>query len=724
MVHLNLFRKYSYLLLFFLVSHSNVNAQTPKYPNVKVNDDVLVQNIMGTASTTRNIDIDKNGFIYIVFKNKTGIWVAKSVDNGQSYLPNVRVSDGGLVVPEIIVNDAGTVFVAWVDYVANVVLLSSSTDGGLSFSTPKAIGKSSVPRDRGLDASIPLTVHMASVGERLYIVTKEGEFVYFNLNGGQGDFTQIETRHIFVYAGILIDKTGRAFLLADDPELYMYRIDEEVKRLRIIKLIPPGRVYYSSYSMSDGPCGTFVFVGGNGAPFPGSKGFKIDANTGDTSAIELGLLSTGLEARVLYADAEGTLIDGYKNENNELMINISFSQGQYFETPIVVAKGETHSISRNPITDDIVVVYSSGGNIFTTVYESSLKKIELVEPVPKLSYCNGASFDLDFTLNKNFNTPKNFTVVLSDASGSFANSKEIGTIVTDSNGLVNVVLPDDLPPSESYKIKMLSESDCVESNFIAIEIGVVSVIDALPTLNLNDIYIACLDEKGIIIDGFPVIATNISVTEYNFEWKRDDAVLSNETNSSITAEIPGIYEVTVINKISNCSVSQATKIYIGEPPIVKAESVSENFARNQIVHVLAEGLGEYEYNIDNGIWQDGTEFINLSAGEHRVGARDKQGCGENYATVLVIGYPAFFTPNGDGFNETWNVFALKQQNASISIFDRYGKLLKQIETSGEGWDGTSSGNKMPTNDYWFKLEYSDINTQEPKTFVSHFTLKR
>ena len=69
--------------------------------------------------------------------------------------------------------------------------------------------------------------------------------------------------------------------------------------------------------------------------------------------------------------------------------------------------------------------------------------------------------------------------------------------------------------------------------------------------------------------------------------------------------------------------------------------------------------------------------------------------------------------------------ALSGQLASkIYIFDRYGKLIKQISPAGEGWDGTYNGQEMPTTDYWFLMEYNDFNTGEPRQLRSHFTLKR
>ncbi|GAL81316.1 hypothetical protein JCM19274_2392 [Algibacter lectus] len=92
---------------------------------------------------------------------------------------------------------------------------------------------------------------------------------------------------------------------------------------------------------------------------------------------------------------------------------------------------------------------------------------------------------------------------------------------------------------------------------------------------------------------------------------------------------------------------------------------------------------------------------------------------------MVIDYPLYFTPNSDGYNDTWNIYSIDTQpDAIIYIFDRYGRLLKQLNPKGKGWDGTYNGNLMPTNDYWFTVEYREPKTNERKIMKAHFTLKR
>ncbi len=91
--------------------------------------------------------------------------------------------------------------------------------------------------------------------------------------------------------------------------------------------------------------------------------------------------------------------------------------------------------------------------------------------------------------------------------------------------------------------------------------------------------------------------------------------------------------------------------------------------------------------------------------------------------VAVIDYPKYFTPNGDGNNETWNIAGIGS-DAKIYIFDRYGKLLKQLSPTGQGWNGTFNGSMMPTSDYWFTVVYTEPITGTTKEFKAHFTLKR
>lgn len=87
-------------------------------------------------------------------------------------------------------------------------------------------------------------------------------------------------------------------------------------------------------------------------------------------------------------------------------------------------------------------------------------------------------------------------------------------------------------------------------------------------------------------------------------------------------------------------------------------------------------------------------------------------------------FPLFVTPNADGYNDTWNVNPSSELTViSLHIFDRYGKLLKQINPNGAGWDGTFNNVLMPTNDYWFVAKYKNNDEDFEREYRSNFTLK-
>ncbi|HEX9825189.1 MAG TPA: T9SS type B sorting domain-containing protein [Flavobacteriaceae bacterium] len=250
-------------------------------------------------------------------------------------------------------------------------------------------------------------------------------------------------------------------------------------------------------------------------------------------------------------------------------------------------------------------------------------------------------------------------------------------------------------------------------------------VELLPMPDLEDSYVLCVNSNGTEVVAPPVLDTGLSNTNYSFEWSLDGTVISGETNSSLIPGQGGTYSVTVTDNTTSCQNSDSAEVIESAPPIVTAEVTTEAFAENASIEATATGVGEYEFRLDFGPWQDSGIFENVSGGEHTVTARDKVGCGMTSATVMVIDYPLYFTPNGDAFNDTWNVKGFGNQYiAAIYIYDRFGKLLKQISPFGDGWNGTFNGALMPSSDYWFTVVYEELGSGERKEFKSHFSLKR
>ena len=159
--------------------------------------------------------------------------------------------------------------------------------------------------------------------------------------------------------------------------------------------------------------------------------------------------------------------------------------------------------------------------------------------------------------------------------------------------------------------------------------------------------------------------------------------------------------------------------------------ITNAFEDNQVITVTVDGYGTYEYSLDDGVRQSSPIFENVSLGEHVIMVYDVKGLvGSNTVNcekltineVRTIDYPLYFTPNGDGINDFWNINGLKNKVATIYIFNRDGKLIKQVSPDSSGWDGTFNNELMPSTDYWFTVDFSEKTIQ--KQFKAHFALKR
>jgi gliding motility-associated-like protein len=167
-------------------------------------------------------------------------------------------------------------------------------------------------------------------------------------------------------------------------------------------------------------------------------------------------------------------------------------------------------------------------------------------------------------------------------------------------------------------------------------------------------------------------------------------------------------------------------LIISESPAI-SEVITDDLQRNNSVEIVTEREGNYEFQLDSGPFQNSGIFSNVAPGMHTVTVNDLKGCGMVTESITVVGFPKYFTPNGDGVNDQWHIKGVSMlSNAVVHVYDRYGKLLKQLEADHPGWDGTFNGRLLPSSDYWFKLTYTDRRGQvvEARYLDNHFALKR
>ncbi len=125
-------------------------------------------------------------------------------------------------------------------------------------------------------------------------------------------------------------------------------------------------------------------------------------------------------------------------------------------------------------------------------------------------------------------------------------------------------------------------------------------------------------------------------------------------------------------------------------------------------------------------WSTGedTREIGISeAGTYGVVVTNEYGCraSDEILVEMDIGVPNFFTPNGDGFNDTWEIpFMATHPDARIWIYDRFGRLMTSYLYGDGGWDGTTNGKAAGEDTYWYVIKL-DNNSRPMK---GSLTIKR
>ncbi len=247
------------------------------------------------------------------------------------------------------------------------------------------------------------------------------------------------------------------------------------------------------------------------------------------------------------------------------------------------------------------------------------------------------------------------------------------------------------------------------------------LVNPLPAVTLDPSYYICTENPELDLtapEGFD-----------RYRWIRTEGGNEIEVSNArpVTINGPGNYRLEVgiayvTNGVELLCYNSADFTVLPSNAATIVDIMITDASDNNAIDIQVSGDGDYEYSLDAINYQDGSLFQNLPAGPAAVYIRDKNGCGITNADITILGYPKFFTPNGDNQNDSWQLIGLDPalvQNTVISIFDRYGKLIKQFSANSGGWDGTSNSNLMPSADYWFKVKIG-----ASREFNGHFTLKR
>ncbi len=329
-----------------------------------------------------------------------------------------------------------------------------------------------------------------------------------------------------------------------------------------------------------------------------------------------------------------------------------------------------------------------------------------------------------------------------------ANNLNVGNITTYN-------LPNDLPENTEIFVKVkpynavLEAKCCAEESFItgavipecttlshpidgAIDVSIATAINWNSVANATGYIISVGTFSGgtDVIDyldvgnttsynpsfDLPLNATLfVTITPYNAHGNSTGCIEERFTTqaepidcSSLVNPLNGAIDVGIYTNISWSTSATATGyiLNMGLTP-----SGSELINNQDLGNVTT-------FNVSEGFPFGAQIYVTITPYDALVQALDCEI--ESFTTISEsLSIPKFFTPNNDGYNDTWIIKDPLNEVAVVYIYDRYGKLLKSLYSLQNGWTGIFNNQLLSTNDYWYTIQLKNGDQ-----INGHFTLKR
>lgn len=443
-------------------------------------------------------------------------------------------------------------------------------------------------------------------------------------------------------------------------------------------------------------------------------------NIAQGGSTDCSILEFDLGDNIAVCDENEFILDGTTDEDALYQWYVfNENTSQYDE--LVGETGPLLTITENGnyklIVTDSIEDKTEEDDVTVTFYDSPL-----IGEAPDLPSCDSENANIDLTQNSSVliapnSAEGNYRVAYYESISSSEEEEEISN-------------PQNYP-FEDGKTIFARVIDIESGCFSAFSEFQLQTFD-FPEFELPEITVFCVDVNGDILG--PVTLVADLGEDFSYQWFADGVLVSENATATI-ADFPQSGEIQLIisHPESGCVIEySSTPVKVSRPQIVSVDISGSDFGDGYVVtatpqNIIGEEYAVFEYRLDDGSWQDSSVFNNVPAGNHTVFVRETNGCGETSSeSFFLVGYPRFFTPNSDGYNDTWNL--LTDENITIRslyVFDRYGKLIIQLNPqNGQGWDGTLNGRDLPASDYWFRIEFIDEKTDTFNEYMANFTLVR
>lgn len=341
----------------------------------------------------------------------------------------------------------------------------------------------------------------------------------------------------------------------------------------------------------------------------------------------------------------------------------------------------------------VTVAFSSPGDVTASLTitdngvsdQAEITGSNLIQSGPVLSSINGS----DFICMNSSSTYSLFNTDLSQVYWSYSsNLEEVGNLGSsiDLKGV----------GSGAATISVYAESSagCL-SNTLSKSVNVGDIPDIAISTDRDFI---CVNET-----------TTLSATgSSSYSWYLNGFKVENENGALLETSVPGYYQVAA--GADDC-------LAISDSLLISVSNFNINAGPDRIINLgetlqlnAKSGYVVSSYNWEPGNYTGPGPVVSPEKTTvYTVYAVDENGCRDwdevQVTVVLPFFIPNAFTPNGDGFHDTWEITGFEQyNNLKVEIYNRWGAVVYTSKGSFKPWNGKLDGVMLPVGTYYYVIE--------------------
>lgn len=251
----------------------------------------------------------------------------------------------------------------------------------------------------------------------------------------------------------------------------------------------------------------------------------------------------------------------------------------------------------------------------------------------------------------------------------------------------------------------------------------VKEVNKLGCIAIQELEIRVLETITFEMDNLYLCPSDTEINAYGpsyldtYSWT-NDLGLAVGNSDTLTIQEEGTYYLTATS--GECSHTEEFEVIRVAFPTLSFQMNDEG----NVILLPSENSSSFFYQILDTefsvirAWQSALIFENLPMGSYLLQMKSKDADCINTQAMQLFYVSNIFTPNGDGVNDFWELYSLRNSSFSqLKIYDRYGKNIKTIYPSDDlKWDGKYHGMPLPKTTYWYILEFE--NQTSLKGFVT------